>query len=80
MLNDLLYGFWCKHWMGITLITFIVLFFGKIIMNGIDHAAYKEKFKAECERNGGVMFVPKGVKGWPVPECMNPAAMIDIDV
>ncbi len=78
MLNDLLYGCWRK-W-GIIITIFIVLFFGKIIMNGFDHAAYKEKFNAECKRNGGVMFVPTGVKGWPVPECRNPDSMINIDV
>ena len=61
-------------------LTFLILFFGKIIINGINHAEYKEKFKEKCESNGGVLFVPKGVKGWPVPECRNPDAMIDIDV
>ena len=77
---DLLYVFWCRSWPVIIVVSFVVLFFGKIAMNGIAYGEYKDKFKNKCEAAGGVMFVPSGVKGWPKPECRSPKAMINIDV
>jgi hypothetical protein len=67
-----------KYWLVIPVL-FVVLFFGKITMNGAEYKKYKTEFKIKCENKGGVMFVPSGVKGWPRPECRNPNAMIDID-
>lgn len=63
-----------------TLLIFLVLFFGKIALNSTEYSKYKERFKIECENKGGIMFVPKGVKGWPSPECRNPSTLINIDV
>lgn len=79
MLNNLLYGFWRKYWIDIVLITFIILFFGKIVLNAMEFSEHKYHFEIKCKNKGGVMFIPKGTKGWPVLECRNPAAMIDID-
>ncbi len=77
---NLLYVFWRKCWVGIVSVTFLILFFGKIAMNGMAYSEYKDNFKIKCEAVGGMMFVPSGVKGWPKPECRNPNAIIDIDV
>ena len=74
----LLCGVIARYW-GIIPVLFIVLFFGKIAMNGIKYKEYKTDFKIKCENKGGVMFVPSGVKGWPKPECRNPNATISID-
>jgi hypothetical protein len=52
--------------------------FGKIIVNGLEHSKYVTEFDIKCESKGGVMFVPKGVKGWPEPECRDPDFTIDI--
>jgi len=57
---------------------FLILFFGAIILSGFVHSKNTEKFEIKCTERGGVMFVPKGVKGWPVPECRNPNSMIDM--
>lgn len=80
MLKDLLYGFWNKHWMGIVLTTFCILFFGKIALNGIEYNEYKARFEIECKNKGGVMVVQKGSRGWPPIACRNPASIIDIDM
>lgn len=61
-----------------SIIIFLVCFFGIIVSNGIDHKELKVKFKVECEKRGGVMFVLSGVNGWPKPECRNPSSMIDM--
>jgi len=64
----------------VLVLLFIILFFGKIAINGIEYSEYKDNFKIKCENNGGVMFIPKGVKGWPAPECRDPDAMVEIDM
>ncbi|GAG91302.1 unnamed protein product [marine sediment metagenome] len=56
------------------------MFFGVIAKNGIDHNDHLDKFEIKCKDAGGIMFVPKGAKGWPQPECRNPNAMISINV
>ncbi len=60
-----------KCWIAIPIL-FVVLFFGKIAINGIEYTKYKNEFKIKCENKGGLMFVPSGVKGWPKPECRSP--------
>lgn len=65
-------------WVVIILILFIALFFGKIALNGIEYAEHKKKFEVKCKAKGGIMFVPKGVKGWPVIECRNSTAILEL--
>lgn len=52
---------------------FLVLFvggmFSVIYYNGHKHTQYLKEFEQVCSESGGYMFVPKGVKGWAVPEC-----------
>ena len=69
-----------KGFFTIFIVTFLVLFFGKIYYNGVRHSEYVDKFKVECAANGGITHIPRGVKGWPVPECRNPSAIIDIEI
>lgn len=79
-LTKLLYELFVENWNIAFLIVFVVLFFGKIYLNGVSHAEYVEKFKIKCKENSGVTFIPKGVKGWPRPECRNPSSIINIDI
>lgn len=47
-------------------------------MNSIEHKEYIKGFTEKCELEGGVIKIPKGVKGWPKPSCINPDYMIDV--
>lgn len=47
--------------------------------NGKKHKEYIDAFELKCEGKGGVMKLPKGVKGWPQPECVNPESIIKIE-
>ena len=49
---------WSKYWVGIILMVFIVLFFGKIAINTVNYHEYLFKFAVKCKAKGGVMFVP----------------------
>jgi len=71
-----MYGY--TFWTAFVLL--LVLFFGKIVINGIEHKQYITKFTVQCESKGGIVKIPKGVKGWPMPDCLNPEAIIDIEV
>jgi len=62
------------------LVLSFVLFFGKIAINGVEHKQYIAKFTVQCESKGGIVKIPKGVKGWPMPDCLNPEAIIDIEI
>jgi hypothetical protein len=66
------------NWIHCLLLIFIVLFFAKVISNGIAHHEYKAAFKVKCEDSGGEMFVPRGVRGWPAAECRDPHFTIEI--
>jgi len=79
-LTKLLYALFVENFILVFLVVFLVLFFGKIAINGVAHSEYVNRFKVKCKESGGVTFVPKGVKGWPMPECRNPSSIINIDV
>lgn len=62
----------------IIIISLIVLFFGTILYNKTKHREYIHTFQIKCETKGGITYIPKGVKGWPEPLCMNPDVFIDM--
>jgi len=58
---------------------FLILFFGKIAVNGYYHKKYVNEFNAACESAGGISRTVSGVKGWPMPECFKKESVIIID-
>jgi hypothetical protein len=60
----------------------ILLFAGAFYVigsNGKKWNAHIQAYTKECERRGGEIFIPKGVKGWPEPECRNPLSTVKVD-
>ena len=47
--------------------------------NGKKWNAHIETYTKECKKRGGETFIPKGVKGWPEPECRNPLSTVSMD-
>jgi hypothetical protein len=69
-----------EHFWAPILLIMLFMFFGRIALNGIEHSKYIKAFKTKCEMVGGVMYIPRGVKGWAMPECRDPAYVIKIHV
>ena len=59
------------------MVILLLMFFGVIIANGVKHKAYITEYKIKCESKGGVLFLPSGVRGLPIPECRNPHLIIN---
>lgn len=66
------------YWPWVALPVFLVLFFGKIALNGANYSAHKKEFTEKCENNGGVVYWPKGVRGWPELKCVKREFFIEI--
>ena len=70
---------YCKrNSFGLSLITFLVIFFGIIVWNGFESNRHVEAFTKVCEQRGGVVKGLRPAKGWPKPVCMNPEAFVEI--
>lgn len=78
-MTDKIFNFIMDNHIGFLLL-FLVLFFGKITCNGYEYYKYESKFKEACEAKGGVLFIARGTKGWPTPECRNPNVNIEVEI
>lgn len=58
-------------WVYLGLLIFIVLFITAIAINSIEWREKLKDYKERCDAVGGVMYVPKGVKGWPPMMCVD---------
>ena len=72
-------NFFKEYWVGIVMVLLLTAFFGKIISNINYHGKKNTAFKISCEKAGGVYRIPKGVKGFPKPSCMNPDCFINLE-
>jgi hypothetical protein len=64
----------------IFIVVFIVLFFGKIIINFFDYKEYQAEFKIKCAEKSGLMVIHGGRRGWARIECRNPDSIINVDI
>ena len=82
-LTNLLYEYFIGRWAIVFIILFFIvfvgLFFGRIYVNNIDYSEYLDKFEIKCKESKGVIYIPKGVKGWPEPQCRNSLFLIHLD-
>lgn len=58
----------------------VVIILYSIYSNNVNFREYRKEFTAVCEERGGVVYMPRGVKGWPQLECRNPNYLIEINV
>lgn len=63
---------------GLVCIVGVILFFGRIVLNIVDHEKYKERFRTACTSEGGITYKPKGLRGFHRSECSNLNAFISI--
>jgi len=65
--------------LSVFIVIFMVSVFRRIATNAVDHNKYVAEFTERCAEKGGVVKIPRGIKGWPIPSCFNPDAIIDIE-
>lgn len=67
-------------WVFLGLLLFIILFFGAIIVNGMSWKEEVAEFRSKCEAQGGQVYIPKGVKGWPEMICFDKDIFITVEL